>query len=58
MMSNILVFESFSIFFGVFVFDVWELKVFVVNYFSKVFDIFKYFTNTLSVSIFCFHGHV
>ena len=33
----------------VFVFDVRELKVFVVNYFSKVFDIFKYFQILLQI---------
>ena len=45
--------------FRVFVFDVWELKVFVVNYFSKVYLIFSNtFTNMLSVSIFRFHCHL
>ena len=39
--SNTLLFESFKILFRVF--DVWELKIFVVNYFSKLFDIFRYF---------------
>ena len=48
--SNTLVFESFKILFKVFVFDVWELKVFVVKIFlkylifSSTFKYFKYFS--------------